>query len=264
MKFHLKEIKFFRVQHTLNFNPPLSYSGACIICDINHSLPSSPAIVHCLALMDNLRTHGRIDWDIPIENANPQLNTGFMYSEMRGKMLGVLVCENAFGEEVILRAFSSKFNGVLNVPGWAPPMMDEEKFNATMATGNLAIHPLTDRIQNLDKGSKEWILKVAERKAVSRGVLAKLEALYEVENFKHEKRTLADAYNNQRRMPVGTGDCCAPKLLNYAARNNLKPIGLAEFFWGKETASGGRVEGEFYSSCVDKCQPLLGFMLCGL
>ena len=214
--------------------------------------------------MENLRRHGRIDWDIPIENANPRLSTAFMYSELRGKMLGVLVCKNAAGEEVVLRAFSSKFNGVLNVPGWAPPMMDEASFKATMAAGNLVIHPLTDHIANLEKGSEEWVLKVAERRAVSRGVLAELEDLYEVENFKHEKRTLAASYNLKRRMPVGTGDCCAPKLLNFAARNNLKPIGLAEFFWGKETASGGRVEGEFYSSCLDKCQPLLGFMLCGL
>ena len=245
-------------------NTSLSYFGYCKDCGAVHSLPSSQAMAHCVTLMEKLRAHGRIDWDIPIENANPRLNTAFMYSEMRGKMLGVLVCVNALGLEVILRAFSSKFNGVLNVPGWAPPLMDEAKFNATMAAGNLAIHPLTDHILTLDKGSEAWILKVAERKAVSRRVLAELEDHYEVQNFKHENRTLADSYQLKRRMPVGTGDCCAPKLLNHAARNNLKPIALAEFFWGKETASGGRVEGEFYSSCVDKCQPLLGFMLCGL
>ncbi len=30
--------------------------------------------------------------------------------------------------------------------------------------------------------------------------------------------------------PSGTGDCCAPKLFNYAFKHNLTPISLAEGF----------------------------------
>lgn len=242
----------------------ISYAGFCNDCGRLHSLPSARAVSECLSLMDQLRRHGRIDFDVPAESADPRLSTGFMYTEMRGKMLGVLVCEDASGREVLLRAFSSKFNGMRKVPGWAPPLMDEELFDATMEAGNLGIHPLTAEIQSLEKGSLEWSLRVAERKAVSQGVLSKLYALYEVHNFKNEKRALADAFNIRKGMPVGTGDCCAPKLLNQAARKALKPVSIAEFFWGRETVSGGRVEGTFYSSCADKCQPLLGFMLCGL
>ena len=73
----------------------------------------------------------------------------------------------------------------------------------------------------------------------------------------------SDSFNQDRGIPVGSGDCCAPKLLNYAAKRQRKPLSIAEFFWGKETHSRDRLEGEFYSSCLDKCQPLLGFMLCG-
>ncbi len=243
---------------------PIAYSGFCEACGRSHSLPSARAVSECLSLMAKLRQHGRIDFETPIEAADPRFATACMYTEMRGKMLGVLVCEDASGKEVLLRAFSSKFNGLRNVPGWAPPLMDEQCFNATMEAGNLGIHPLTARIQGLAKGSPEWSLRVAERKAISQGVLSKLYDLYEVHNFKNEKRTLADSFNIKKGMPVGTGDCCAPKLLNHAAKNKLKPVSLAEFYWGKETASGDRVEGEFYSSCVDKCRPLLGFMLCGL
>jgi tRNA pseudouridine32 synthase/23S rRNA pseudouridine746 synthase len=32
--------------------------------------------------------------------------------------------------------------------------------------------------------------------------------------------------------PAGTGDCCAPKLLHEAALRGLKPVGLAEFWFG--------------------------------
>jgi hypothetical protein len=123
---------------------------------------------------------------------------------------------------------------------------------------------LTHRVQTLEKGSPEWSRIVAERKTVSQEVLAKLYALYEVHNFRKEKRSLSGAFQIQKGIPNGTGDCCAPKLLNHAAKNNLHPLSIAEFFWGKETASGDKTEGEFYSSCVEKCQPLLGYMLCGI
>jgi tRNA pseudouridine32 synthase/23S rRNA pseudouridine746 synthase len=63
---------------------------------------------------------------------------------------------------------------------------------------------------------------------------------------------------------MGVGECCAPKLLNYAALNGLKPLGLSEFYWGKENKSGTRKHGEFYPACAEKCQPILGFMLCGI
>jgi len=62
---------------------------------------------------------------------------------------------------------------------------------------------------------------------------------------------------------MGTGDCCAPKLLHYAATHNLKPLAMAEFWWGPTSSSGDKVQGEFYGACVERCQPLMGFLLSG-
>jgi tRNA pseudouridine32 synthase/23S rRNA pseudouridine746 synthase len=62
-------------------------------------------------------------------------------------------------------------------------------------------------------------------------------------------------------MPAGAGDCCAPKLLADAARQDLTPLAIAEIFVGDTTM---KKEGEFYDACKDRCQPVLGFMLCGL
>lgn len=231
---------------------------------MNHALPSEEAIVHCHRLMSQLRIHKRLDFDLPLDLADPLLSTDSMYTDMRGKMMGVLVCNDPSGKEVILRAFSSKHNGKWNAAGWTPPLVDEAKFNATIEDGNVLIHPLTDLAAKSTKGSPEWNRTVVERKLVSQKVLAELYALYEVHNFRNEKRTLADSFNIKKGIPTGTGDCCAPKLLNHAAKNNLKPLSIAEFFWGKESASGHKTEGAFYSSCADKCQPLLGYMLCGL
>ncbi|GAB5356956.1 hypothetical protein AAMO2058_000332600 [Amorphochlora amoebiformis] len=64
-------------------------------------------------------------------------------------------------------------------------------------------------------------------------------------------------------MPSGFGECCAPKLLNQAARLGLKPLALAEMWWGKAPPGLGRESGVFYSACQDKCEKLLGFCLCG-
>jgi hypothetical protein len=237
--------------------------GFCEACGITHSLSSQKAIAPALWLMDQIREHGRFDFDLPLTEANSLLSTEVLYTEMRGKMFGVLVCQDEGGNEVVLRAFSGKHNGVWNVSGWVPPLMDEQNFNATIELGNTEIHPLTDLVQGLEKGSPAWSRAVAERKIISQKVLVDLYALYEVHNFKNEKRTLAEAFRIKKGIPNGTGDCCAPKLLNFAAKNKLKPLSIAEFFWGKETASGHKTEGEFYPSCTDKCQPLLGFMLCG-
>jgi tRNA pseudouridine32 synthase/23S rRNA pseudouridine746 synthase len=59
----------------------------------------------------------------------------------------------------------------------------------------------------------------------------------------------------------GTGDCCAPKLLHAAQRAGLRPLAMAEVWFGAPIH--GRVEGCAYDACQERCQPLLGFMLCG-
>ena len=91
-----------------------------------------------------------------------------------------------------------------------------------------------------------------------------IHSLYLLTNFHGETANLYQVYADQNGIPTGTGDCCAPKLLNYAAKNRLIPLGIAEFYWGRENRSGSRRHGAFYSSCKEKCEPILGFMLCGL
>lgn len=64
--------------------------------------------------------------------------------------------------------------------------------------------------------------------------------------------------------PAATGDCAAPKLLQYAYKNELSPITMAEFWYGPAPKSKVRQHGNFYPSCRSKCEPVLGFMLQGL
>jgi hypothetical protein len=95
-----------------------------------------------------------------------------------------------------------------------------------------------------------------------------MQSLYCFHNFRGESRTLKDAFalgaSAKENITSGVGECCAPKLLNCAARSGLTPVGIAEFYWGGSNKSGSRKPGEFYPCCETRCQPILGFMLCGL
>jgi len=64
--------------------------------------------------------------------------------------------------------------------------------------------------------------------------------------------------------PGGAGECAAPKLFQYAFMHDLKPVGLAEFWWGKSPTSQIREHGKFYPACKGKCQPILAHMLKGI
>lgn len=64
--------------------------------------------------------------------------------------------------------------------------------------------------------------------------------------------------------PTGAGDCAAPKLLAAAHAHGLRPIAVAEQWWGPAPVTGGRVDGGFYPACARKCAPLLPALLHGL
>lgn len=88
---------------------------------------------------------------------------------------------------------------------------------------------------------------------------------YKVHNRDGECSTIADIFARQELVPPGgTGECAAPKLLEYAYRNDLAPLAMGEFWYGKSPLTAVRTHGHFYPSCTSKCGPLLGFMLKGL
>ena len=64
--------------------------------------------------------------------------------------------------------------------------------------------------------------------------------------------------------PAGTGDCAAPKLLQYAFKEKLRPLAMAEFWWGHAPKSEIRQHKNFYAACSGKCQPILAHMLEGM
>lgn len=99
-----------------------------------------------------------------------------------------------------------------------------------------------------------------ERKAKSAALQQKLFAEYSFFNQYKEKKSLGKIFDNNP--PAGAGECAAPKLLHYAFQHHLKPICMAEFWWGQSPNSEVRQHKQFYPSCKSKCEPILmGHML---
>ncbi len=88
---------------------------------------------------------------------------------------------------------------------------------------------------------------------------------YKVHNFLGEESTIHGIFSSQELTPPGgTGECAAPKLLEYAYCKGLKPLAMGEFWYGTSPKTAVRTHGHFYPSCTSKCGPLLGYMLKGL
>lgn len=86
-----------------------------------------------------------------------------------------------------------------------------------------------------------------------------------VHNALGESTTIWDLFQSQGLTPPGgTGDCAAPKLLEYAYKNGLRPLAMGEFWYGQSPETAVRTHGHFYPSCTSKCGPLLGYMTMGL
>lgn len=104
-------------------------------------------------------------------------------------------------------------------------------------------------------------LRIRRRK-LSRTLQKQMHRVYKLKNFAGDAQAIADLVPQTQGLPTGTGDCCAPKLLNYAAKHHLQPLALAEFWWGKNLNE--KISGEFYLACEERCQPIMGFLLSGL
>jgi hypothetical protein len=210
----------------------------------------------------------RLDYCVPPHEADAELAFDQLFSGERGHMFGVLECRDDQGCTVVLRAFSSLPGGIRKIEGWVPPILSHDSFYNVVLPAQDQIKRITREIEQLAPGSLQADEQLEKRAAVSQKLWREMQALYCFHNFRGESRSLKDAFtrNATERGSIssGVGECCAPKLLNHAARSGLTPVGIAEFYWGGSNKSGSRKPGEFCPCCEARCQPILGFMLCGL
>lgn len=238
-------------------------TGWCADCRAQHVLAWHPARAQAIALAAKLERDG----DLHCVGHGPRAHaptTQSLFGEARGKMFGVLVAlDPTTSQQVTLRAFSGQYEGRWEVPGWVGPLFDVGAWHAASRKTEPRIKALSRDIATLRADDLTRADLLAERRAMSQTLMREFQALYRLPNFRGEtlglsETTRADAWS------TGTGDCCAPKLLNAAALGGLRPLGLAEFFWGATNLSQARQHQTFYPACELKCGPILGHLLCGV
>ena len=182
-----------------------------------------------------------------------------------GKMFGVLVAEDSNDGLGFLAAYSGLLCGRNDWEYFVPPVFDAQQPDGYFKQKEREIsvlnqHPSADN-QHLNR-------------QMSQNLQLWLFRQYRMLNANGDTRDLVELWRDyhqnpkiQKRFPLppgGTGDCCAPKLLQYAYQHQLKPVCMAEFWWGPSPASEIRHHGEFYPACRGKCKPVLTWMLQGL
>lgn len=116
-----------------------------------------------------------------------------------------------------------------------------------------------EKMQLLDKTIID--LKT-QRKTLSAKLQRQLHQSYAFLNANGEQKDLLDIFETQP--PAAAGECAAPKLFQFAYKNELKPLAMAEFWWGASPKSQIRKHKHFYPACRSKCEPILGHMMQGL
>ena len=122
------------------------------------------------------------------------------------------------------------------------------------------------QIENAQKEVALFTDKISElkelRKQKSSDLQQQLFDSYSFLNQAKELKSVGEIFDNNP--PAGAGECAAPKLLHYAFQNDLKPIAMAEFWWGQSPKSEVRKHQQFYPACRSKCEPILAHMLEGI
>ena len=170
-----------------------------------------------------------------------------------GKMFGVLIVKNA----PYLAAFSAQLDGTYYHNGFVPPVYE------------MQVSPIgktreeSQRLQRLLFTNYRFVNGKGEYKNALE-IFQEEKPIISADEWFSNKGKSKKQNTKQHLPPSGTGECCAPKLLNYALTHNLEPIALAEFWIGASPANELRREGVFYAPCSGKCMPILRHMLVGL
>ena len=200
----------------------------------------------------------------------------------QGKMFGVLIVEQeADGKETsntarlgFLTAYSGLLAGRNDWPYFVPPVFDAQQPDGHFKQTERIISSINDEVKSLPSASPRLNELKQQRKQLSEELQLWLFRQYRMLNALGEEKDLIEIWRNyhpsakiQQRFPLppgGSGDCCAPKLLQYAYQHHLHPVAIAEFWFGQSPKAEIRHHNQFYPACRGKCLPILTHMLQGL
>ena len=179
----------------------------------------------------------------------------------QGKMFGVLVVESPeTGNISFLTAFSAQLDGLYILENFVPPVEDFSSLPAGSSREE------SQKLQREYFGRFTLTNGLGEEKSLLE-IFADEKPILSAEEWFAGRREHGRKLRNEQGLPMppsGAGECCAPKLLQYALRHGLKPVALAEFWVGAPGKTEVRQEGQFYPPCSGRCGPILRHMLRGI
>lgn len=190
-----------------------------------------------------------------------------------GKMFGVLVVERADGSLAFLAAYSGLLAGRNDWPWFVPSVYDAQQPDGHFKQTERRISGMNAQIASLPAGDPLAVRLRVERKQQSEDLQRWLFDQYQLLDARGVRKNLVQIWQDyhtervRQRFPLppgGAGDCCAPKLLQYAYREGLRPLCMAEFWWGRSPKQEIRHHLHYYPACQGKCKPILTHMLRGL
>lgn len=197
------------------------------------------------------------------------------------KMFGVLVVSDPQGRLAFLAAYSGLLEGRNDWPYFVPPVFDAQQPDGHFKMTEHQISAINQQIMSLPADEGQVDVLKRQRKQMSEELQLWLFRQYRMRNAQGETKDLVDIWRDyhqspriQQKFPLppgGSGDCCAPKLLQYAYIHQLQPLCMAEFWWEtaypvvlKSPSGEIRHHLHYYPACQGKCKPILAHMLRGL
>lgn len=179
-----------------------------------------------------------------------------------GKMFGVLVVQTIDNALRFLGTISGKMFKNDKCSKFIPSVFDEATDDFFIDKGMAALSKMSRQINHTQDASEVILLKKI-RKNKSIALQQQLFEHYHFLNLSGQKKNLLDifAQASSGYPPAAAGECAAPKLFQYAIQNQLKPIALAEFWWGATIKDKTRTHKVFYPACKNRCRPILEYIL---
>ncbi len=180
----------------------------------------------------------------------------------KGKMFGILVVQRKDNSYGYLGTISGKIPNNYDCKEFIPSVFDASLNDFFFDKGMIELAELSGQIKNCTNDTEINWLKI-KRKQKSILLQKWLFESYRFLNVLGMEQNVVEIFeaSSHGNPPAAAGECAAPKLINYALKNNLKPISLAEFWWGSSIANKEKEHKKFYPACKNKCRPILEFML---
>lgn len=184
-----------------------------------------------------------------------------------GVMIGALIAVDSEGREKKLFTLSGTSKKIVSDSAEKPdeiyvePIVSAAEIAQALSENDEKIHQLTDRI---NEGCKEAETLKSERKKLTAQSLQKVFDLYSFCCIDGKIRSLNSICSKKLKgalPPTGTGECCEPKLLSYAFKNNLVPVSMAQIFYSELSDAAEKKHLEKYSPCDERCGIILPYIL---